>query len=303
MKRDILITESTNSDFENVDQLDTASLIELINNQNRLIPQAIEQVTPTIIKVVDAIAERYKKGGRLIYIGAGSSGRIGILDAVELTPTYNVSPKRVFGLIAGGKEAMFRAIEGAEDSEKEAVEELRRIELNGLDSLVAIAASGKTPYCKAAIEYGNEMGALTVAITNNNKSEMEKIADLSIVPIVGPEVISGSTRMKAGTAQKIVVNTISTALMIRLGKVYKNYMVNVQATNEKLLCRSINIIQKVTNLDYEKAKELFIKSEYNVACAIVMHETKSTIEEAKSALDLCEDCVREAIKMVFAQRA
>ena len=298
MEENKLVTEVACEDFYNIDSLDTLDLIKLINEQNKYIPLAIEKEYKAIARSVDEISKRYIKGGRLIYIGAGSSGRIGVLDAVELTPTYNVSPTRAFGIIAGGNDAMFRAIEGAEDSVEQAILDLKNVELNSLDSLISIAASGNTPYSMSAIEYGKQVGALTIAITNNENSMMSKLADIAITTIVGPEIVSGSTRMKAGTAQKMIVNSISTTLMVRLGKVYKNYMINVQATNGKLMRRSINIIQNITNLNLNDATALFEKSDHNVARAIVMHKTECDIETAKIALKSSDDRVREAINLI-----
>ena len=290
-----LITESANSQYQDIDVLSTRNIVKLINDQNKMITEAIEEKDEIIANVIDKIAVRFKKGGRLIYIGAGSSGRIGVLDAVELMPTYGISHEKAFGIIAGGDKAMFMAVEGAEDSESDAINDLEKLELNERDSLIAIAASGNTPYTVAALKYANLKHTLTVSITNNENTLMEQNSDYTISVIVGAEVISGSTRMKAGTSQKMVLNTISTVLMIKIGKVYKNYMVNVQATNDKLIRRSINMIQQITGLEEKDAIALFEKSDHNVAKAIVMQKTGCNAVKAEKVLQICNDDVRKSI--------
>lgn len=290
-----LITESVNSQYQDIDVLSTQNIVKLINDQNKKITEAIEKKNEIIANVIDKIADRFQKGGRLIYVGAGSSGRIGVLDAVELTPTYGVSHERAFGIIAGGDKAMFMAIEGAEDSESDAIKDLEKLDLNEMDSVIAIAASGNTPYTVAALKYANYKQALTVSITNNENTLMEQNSDYTIAVIVGSEVILGSTRMKAGTSQKMILNTISTALMVKIGKVYKNYMVNVQATNDKLIRRSIYMIQQITGLEEKDATALFEKSDHNVAKAIVMQKTGCNAVKAEEILQKCNDDVRKSI--------
>lgn len=293
-----LTTESTNESTLNIDRLESLEIVTLINNEDKKVAEAIEKVLPQIAEAVDAIVERFKKGGRIIYCGAGSSGRMGTLDAVELTPTYSVSPSRAFGLLAGGDEAMYTAVEGAEDSEELAIEDLKRVKLTADDCVIGIAASGRTPYTKAALEFGKQTGAFTISVTCNQASVMAKIADVSIAPVVGPEVINGSTRMKAGTAQKMVVNMLSTAAMIRLGKVYRNYMVHVQPTNEKLMKRAVKMIVDLTGAKEELALKTLYEADKDVAAAIVMIECGCRKDQAREALSESGGQVRKAIAAV-----
>ena len=293
-----LTTESINESTLNIDRLDSLEIVTLINNEDKKVAEAIEKVRPQIAEAVDAIVDRFKKGGRIIYCGAGSSGRMGTLDAVELTPTYSVSPDRAFGLLAGGEEAMYTAVEGAEDSEELAVEDLRRVKLTADDCVIGIAASGRTPYTMAALEFGKQTGAFTISITCNQASAMAKIADISIAPVVGPEVINGSTRMKAGTAQKMVVNMLSTAAMVRLGKVYRNYMVHVQPTNEKLMKRAVQMIKEITGAEEELALKVLYEADKDVAAAIVMIECGCRRDQAQEALLESGGQVRKAIGAV-----
>lgn len=294
---DGLTTETVNEATKHIDEQDALGIVTLINNEDKKVAEAIEAELPQIAKAVDAIAERFAKGGRIIYCGAGSSGRMGTLDAVELTPTYSVPPERAFGLLAGGQKAMYVAVEGAEDSMEFAVEDLKSVDLKPEDCVIGIAASGRTPYTISALEYGNQMGALTVSITCNSASEMAKIADISIAPVVGAEAVSGSTRMKAGTAQKMVVNMLSTAAMIRLGKVYQNYMVHVQPTNEKLVVRATRMLSEITGVSMEAALEALEQADMNVALAIVMIESGCPKEAAVKALEETGGRVRKAIRI------
>ena len=293
-----LTTESINEATRNIDRLESLEIVTLINNEDKKVAEAIEKVLPQIAEAVESIVERFKRGGRIIYCGAGSSGRMGTLDAVELTPTYSVSPTRAFGLLAGGDEAMYTAVEGAEDSEELAVEDLKRVKLTADDCVIGIAASGRTPYTKAALEFGKQTGAFTISVTCNQDSAMAKIADISIAPVVGPEVINGSTRMKAGTAQKMVVNMLSTGAMIRLGKVYQNYMVHVQPTNEKLVKRAVKMIIELTGAEEELALKILYEADKDVAAAIVMIECSCSKNQAREALLASGGQVREAIAAV-----
>ena len=294
---DGLTTETSNEATKNIDQLDSMGIVTLINQEDKKVAYAIEKELPQIAKAVDAIAERFRAGGRIIYCGAGTSGRMGILDAVELTPTYSVPPERVFGLLAGGGQAMYRAVEGAEDSKELAVEDLKRVALTAQDCVIGIAASGRTPYTLSALEYANQTGALSVSITCNQGSAMASAAQISIAPVVGPEAISGSTRMKAGTAQKMIANMISTGVMVRLGKVYQNYMVHVQPTNEKLVVRSCRMISRITGADGEEARKTLEKAGMCVPEAIVMLQSGCGREKAKEALAQAEGRVREAVRL------
>ncbi|MEW4410993.1 N-acetylmuramic acid 6-phosphate etherase [Clostridium sp. AN503] len=295
---DGLTTETVNEATKEIDRLDSLGIVTLINQEDKKVAEAVEKELPQVARAVDAIAERFAKGGRIIYCGAGSSGRMGTLDAVELTPTYSVPPERAFGLLAGGEQAMYKAVEGAEDSRELAVEDLKRAGVTADDCVIGIAASGRTPYTAAALEYGNQVGALTISVTCNSGSEMAKLAQISIAPVVGAEAISGSTRMKAGTAQKMIVNMLSTATMVKLGKVYQNYMVHVQPTNEKLVVRAANMIAEITGADRETAMEMLEKAQMKVPEAIIMLEGGCTLEEAAKALAETKGNVRDAIGIV-----
>lgn len=284
MKLEGMTTEARNEATKRIDQISTLDMVKLINQEDQKVAEAIQRELPNIAEAIDAATERYNKGGRLIYCGAGTSGRLGALDAIELTPTYGVLPERAFGILAGGKNAMFEAIEGAEDSKELAVEDLKRNQLTELDVIIAIAASGRTPYSLSAIEYGKSVGALTISVTCNEKSPMNQLATIGIAPIVGPEVITGSTRMKAGTAQKMVLNMLSTGIMIKIGNIYENLMINVQPTNEKLIERAINIVKEAAEVDMIQAKEYLNEAQLEVAPAIVMAKAKVDYKHAKQLL-------------------
>ncbi|EOH1636008.1 N-acetylmuramic acid 6-phosphate etherase [Enterococcus faecalis] len=279
-----LTTEARNEATKKIDQVSTLEMVTLINQEDQKVAQAIEKVLPQIAAAIDAAAERFKKGGRLIYCGAGTSGRLGALDAIELTPTYSVSPERAFGILAGGEKAMYQAIEGAEDSKELAIEDLTQHQLTARDVVIAIAASGRTPYAVSAIEYGKKVGALTISVTCNNQSPMNQLAEIGIAPIVGPEVITGSTRMKAGSAQKMVLNMFSTGIMVKVGNIYQNFMVNVQPTNEKLMQRATNIIKEAAEIEESQAKEYLEAAQLEVAPAIVMAKAHVDFQKAKQLL-------------------
>lgn len=279
-----LTTEQRNPGSMNIDRVDTLEMVTIINQEDKKVAEAVEATLPQIALAIDQAAERFISGGRLIYIGAGTSGRLGTLDAVELTPTYSVPDNRAFGIIAGGKKAMYVAVEGAEDSKELAINDLQDVSLSEKDVVIALAASGRTPYALSAIEYGNKVGALTIAVTCTEGNVMVKAANVGISVVVGPEVITGSTRMKAGTAQKMVLNTLSTGVMIKSGKVYQNLMINVQATNSKLVDRSIRIIAAATELSFDEAAKLFEAADKQVNLAIVMHEKNLNKEDASQFL-------------------
>ncbi|EIB6531970.1 N-acetylmuramic acid 6-phosphate etherase [Enterococcus faecalis] len=279
-----LTTEARNEATKKIDQVSTLEMVTLINQEDQKVAQAIEKVLPQIAAAIDAAAERFKKGGRLIYCGAGTSGRLGALDAIELTPTYSVSPERAFGILAGGEKAMYQAIEGAEDSKELAIEDLTQHQLTARDVVIAIAASGRTPYAVSAIEYGKKVGALTISVTCNNQSPMNQLAEIGIAPIVGPEVITGSTRMKVGSAQKMVLNMFSTGIMVKVGNIYQNLMVNVQPTNEKLMQRATNIIKEAAEIEESQAKEYLEAAQLEVAPAIVMAKAHVDFQKAKQLL-------------------
>lgn len=279
-----LTTEKRNERSMNLDTLSTEQVIRLMNEEDAVVPKAIEQIVPTIAKAVDAITARFKKNGRLIYIGAGTSGRLGVLDAVECVPTFGVPPEKVVGVIAGGDRAMYHAVEGAEDSPTLGQQDLTALSLTKEDVVVGIAASGRTPYVIGALTYANEVGAETIALSCNQDAEISAFANIAIEVIVGAEVLTGSTRLKAGTAQKLVLNMLSTASMIGIGKVYNNLMVDVQPTNEKLRVRAVRIIQQATECTEEQAQEAFEQSGEQVKIAIVMILFDQTKEQAEETL-------------------
>lgn len=296
MELNKLTTEARNPASQHIDQLDTLAMIQLINDEDKKVAAAIEEVLPQVAEAIDLATERFQQGGRLIYCGAGTSGRLGALDAIELTPTYSVSPERAFGILAGGKEAMFNAVEGAEDSKELAVKDLQSHQVSEKDVVIALAASGRTPYAIAAIEYGNKLGALTISVTCNAASDMNRLATVGIAPVVGPEVITGSTRMKAGSAQKMVLNMLSTGVMIKTGKVYQNLMVNVQPTNLKLVQRAISIIQEATGAAAEEAQRCLEAADNHVARAIVMIETGLDAAASADALRTHQDRISSILQ-------
>lgn len=291
-----LTTETNNEATKNIDLLSTREMVRLINEEDKKVAYAIEKELDNVAKAIDLITENFKKGGRIIYTGAGTSGRLGVMDASELLPTYGLAPERAFGVMAGGQGAMFKAVEGAEDSKELGIKDMKDIGLTSLDSVIGIAGSGRTPYTLATLEYANTLGCHTIAVTCNADSDMAKVAEVSIAPVVGPEVISGSTRMKAGTSQKMILNMISTGVMIRSGKVYGNYMVNVQPTNEKLVKRSINMIKVINEITEEEASKLFEESGRSVAIATIMHKTGVSKETAEKAFAEHDGMIRDTIK-------
>ena len=280
-----LDTEQRNQNTKNIDQLSTLEVLEKINAEDATVPLAIKKVLPAIEKIVNLAYASIKEGGKVIYVGAGTSGRLGILDASECPPTYGVSPEMFQGLIAGGKDAIFKAKEGAEDSLTLAQKDLEEIHLNKNDLVIGIAASGRTPYVIGALQYAKKVGASTASIACSSHARISQYADAPVEVITGAEVICGSTRMKAGTAQKLVLNMISTTTMIKLGKVYQNYMVDVQPTNEKLKTRAIHMIQEITGVSDEKAQALYKESHAHVKVAIVMALCHVNLETANKLLE------------------
>lgn len=279
-----LDTEQSNPDSLHIDEMSTIDILTTINNEDQKVALAVKEILPKISIAVDCIYYQMCKGGRLIYIGAGTSGRLGILDASECPPTYGVDPRLVQGLIAGGKEALTAAIEGAEDSQDLAVEDLKNIHLTDKDVVCGIAASGRTPYVIGGLEYARTLGCQTVSICCVHNGEISKYSYYPIEVITGPEVIAGSTRMKAGTAQKLVLNMISTSVMIKRGKVYKNLMVDLQPTNEKLKTRAINIVSQSLDCSEEESIKLLTKCHYNVKIAILSGLTGKDEKECEEAL-------------------
>ena len=265
-----IATEQRNPNTMNIDTLSTLDMIRLINQEDHRVAEAVSLVTDKIAQAVDLIADRLAKGGRLIYCGAGTSGRLGILDAVECPPTYSTDPEMVQCLMAGGYGAIFKAVEGAEDSKELGIQDMKNVSFQPGDVLVGIAASGRTPYVLGCMEYARELGAATIAVTCCPGSVLDTYADIGIAPAPGPEVVTGSTRMKSGTAQKMVLNMLSTGTMIKLGKVYGNLMVDVKASNEKLIRRCVTIVCTATECDEATAIAALETCDYRPKTAIVM---------------------------------
>jgi len=291
-----LVSEGRNPETMDIDLLSSLEIVERMNQQDAQVPVAVEKVLPEIAQAVDKITEAFKHGARLIYMGAGTSGRLGVLDASECPPTFGVSDQMVIGLIAGGPEAILKAKEGAEDSRELAVEDLKSINFTKDDVLVGIAASGRTPYVIGALEYANEMGATSVALSCNPDSPIADVAKIAISPVVGPEALTGSTRLKSGTAQKLVLNMLTTASMIRIGKSYQNLMVDVKATNEKLVARAARIVMQATECEKAQAVETLKQTDYDVKLAILMILTDLDLTTAKQQLSKQSGFLRKAVE-------
>lgn len=279
-----IATEQRNPNTMHIDTLPTLDMVKLINQEDHRVAEAVAEVTDKIAQAIDVIADRLSKGGRLIYCGAGTSGRLGILDAVECPPTYSTEPEMVQALMAGGYPAIFKAVEGAEDSKELGVQDMKGINFGAGDVLVGIAASGRTPYVLGCMEYAKELGAPTVSVTCCPGSVLDQFADIGIAPAPGPEVVTGSTRMKSGTAQKMVLNMLSTGTMIKLGKVYGNLMVDVKPSNEKLIRRCVTIVCAATECDEATATAALESCEYRPKTAIVMVLCGVGADEAKAML-------------------
>jgi N-acetylmuramic acid 6-phosphate etherase len=284
----MLTTEERNIASRDIDEKSALEIVTIINKEDKKVPEAVEKILPHIAALVDDVVAAFKKGGRLVYIGAGTSGRLGVLDASECPPTYGVDPGLVQGLIAGGLPALTRSIEDAEDDGEAGSGELRKIHFSAADVLVGITASGGAPYVLGALEYAGNVGAVTAAISCNEGSETFALAKHKLWVNVGPEVVTGSTRMKSGTAQKLVLNMISTAAMIRIGKVYKNYMVDLRPVNQKLVRRSIRIIREISGALEKDAEEAFYASGKRPKIAIVMLLTGTDRPEAEKLLETAE---------------
>ncbi|HHF3151168.1 TPA: N-acetylmuramic acid 6-phosphate etherase [Vibrio diabolicus] len=291
-----LVSEGRNPETMDIDLLPSFDIVQRLNQQDKLVPIAVEKVLPEIAQAVDKITEAFKVGGRLFYIGAGTSGRLGVLDASECPPTFGTNPEMIVGIIAGGKEAMFRAKEGAEDDPALGKQDLKENALTQRDIVVGIAASGRTPYVIGGLEYANELGATTLALSCNPDSPIADIADIAISPVVGPEALTGSTRLKSGTAQKLVLNMLTTASMIRLGKSYQNLMVDVKATNNKLVARAARIVMQATDCSKEQATEVLKQTDYEVKLAILMILTDLDIESARAHLHHQDGFLRKAVE-------
>lgn len=279
-----LLTEQPNPYSFNIDRLSTLEMLAVINREDMTVARVVQDALPSIVEAVEAIVSAFQQGGRLIYVGAGTSGRLAMLDAVECVPTFGTTPELVQAVIAGGERALTSAVEGVEDQTLVGREDLLALNLSVNDVVVGIAASGRTPYVLSAIEAANEVGAITIGVACNVPSKLLDIARIRIAAPVGPEVIAGSTRLKAGTAQKMILNMLSTASMIKLGKVYGNLMVDVQVTNEKLLRRAQRIVSQVVGMTETEAGQLLEQSNNEVKVAIVAGSLHVTPDEARSIL-------------------
>jgi N-acetylmuramic acid 6-phosphate etherase len=293
------ITEQENPNTSDIDQAGTLEALGLINAEDKLVAAAVEKVLPELAWAIDRIVERLQNGGRLFYIGTGTSGRLGVLDAAEIPPTFGVSPDLVQGVIAGGYDALHKAVEASEDDREAGARDLQILGITAKDALVGISASGKTPYTNGAIETARTLGCFTAGLTCVPDSETAKAAEIAIVPNVGAEAITGSTRMKAGTAQKMVLNMISTVAMIRLGYVKGNRMTNVRASNEKLKDRSLRILMAEAGLDEEAARARLAEGTGDLRVAVVMIHANATREEAERALIQTNFVIEKAIKLLL----
>ncbi len=290
-----LLTEQTNPASEAIDAQPAGEILRIINQEDRKVADAVGREIPAIARAVDAIVAVIERGGRLFYIGAGTSGRLGVLEASECPPTFNVEPDRVQGIIAGGVDALWRATEASEDDPAAGVRDLLQRGFTATDALVGITASGRTPYVLGAVAEANRMGAVTVGISCTPDSELARLARIAITPLTGPEVLAGSTRMKAGTAQKMVLNMLTTAAFIRLGFCYRNLMVNVQPKNAKLMDRARRIVAQAAGVDYDRAAVLLAQAGNDVRTAIVMETRKIGREDAEQLLAAAGGRIRQAL--------
>ncbi|MFW5894987.1 MAG: N-acetylmuramic acid 6-phosphate etherase [Bacillota bacterium] len=290
-----MTTEQENPRSKELDSMPIGEALKLINNEDKEAITAVRNVIPQIEKAVMSAVESFENGGRLLYIGAGTSGRLGILDAAECPPTFGTDPSQVQAVIAGGEHALIKAIEGAEDDASQGRQDLEKKNLGAKDTVVGLSASGRTPYVRGALEYANEIGAKTVGVSCNGESVIGKTANIPIELITGPEVLTGSTRLKAGTAQKMVLNMISTMAMVKIGKVYKNYMVDLQATNEKLKRRAVHIVSSVTNVSMEEAEAVLVKSDNEVKTAIIAILKHCDPETARTMLEKTNGIVSKTL--------
>lgn len=291
-------TESRNSNSVNLDTMSPLEIVRLMNEEDKSIAYCVENSLEEIARLIEEVTKAFKRSGRLIYIGAGTSGRLGVLDASECPPTFSVDYEKVVGLIAGGNSAMFKAVENSEDSELEVVDDLKDIGLNKNDILVGITASGRTPYVISGINFAKSLGIKTGSISCNSNSKVSKISDFPIEVEVGPEVLTGSTRLKAGTATKMVLNMITTASMVLVGKTYKNYMVDLKASNKKLKLRAENIVMDVTGVKRDEAEKALKACDWDVKLSIYSILTGKDLDQAKEGLDKSKGYLRKALEEV-----
>jgi N-acetylmuramic acid 6-phosphate etherase len=295
---DRLTTESRNPASQNLDRLSPLQIARLMNTEDARVPEAVAAEAERIAQAIEIIADRLRRGGRLIYIGAGTSGRLGVLDAAECPPTFNSRPEQVVGVIAGGNTALTRAVEGAEDFPEYGARDLLSINVSSNDVVVGIATSGRTPYVLGGLQFARQQQAYTIGLSCNPDSQLAAACDLTITPLVGPEVLSGSTRLKAGTATKLVLNTLTTGAMVRLGKTYGNLMVDLRATNSKLVHRSRRIVSQVTGVSIDEAEQLLARCNGEVKTAIVVHLKAIEPDEARRRLETAQGRMRDALESV-----
>lgn len=295
-----LATETVNPNTVNIDECETAEILRLINQEDMQVPQAVERELPSLTRAVELAYTALRRGGRMIYVGCGTSGRLGVLDASECPPTYGTDPELIQGHIAGGDAALRNAVEGAEDDPAAGAKLVEDLGLTDKDVLVGITASGGAPYVLGAAKAAKERGAGCIALVNNPGSKLEALCDVTVAPVVGPEVIMGSTRMKAGTAEKLVLNMLSTAVMIKLGKVYNNLMVDLRATNRKLQDRSVRIITAATGAGAEEAAEYLSRADGKVKTAVMMYLSGLDAPAAEERLSVCGGRLKQALKDISA---
>lgn len=296
MTKDLPLTERDHPDSKHLDSLSPLELVQLMNRQDRIVVDAIGNVAAAVAQAIELVAQRLRNSGRLIYVGAGTSGRLGVLDASECPPTFSTPPEMVVGVIAGGSIALTRAIEGAEDDAEAAIADLKSLDITPNDVIVGIATSGSTPYVISAIRFADSRGAKTIGIACTDGSMLQQYAHHMICPLVGPEIISGSTRLKAGTATKMVLNMISTGAMVGLGKTYGNRMVDLKPTNAKLKRRSIRLVADICGVDADVASDLLAQCEGEVKTAIVVHLGKCNVDAARDALAKSNGQLRRALE-------
>jgi N-acetylmuramic acid 6-phosphate etherase len=299
----LLITEQVNPQTTGIDEVSTLELVKLINEQDQRVAEAVERELPHIATAIDRITERLQQGGRLFYIGTGTSGRLGVLDAVECPPTFGISPELVRAIIAGGYEACWRAVEVAEDDPGAGATAIEEYGVTEKDAVVGIAASGRTPFTIGALKQAREIGALTIGISCNPEPELASVVEISITPVVGPEVIAGSTRMKAGTSQKMALNMLSTGVMIRLGYTYDNLMANLQLKNDKLRRRARGILESQFGLSIEQATRLLESAQWDLKVAFVMRQARVSADDARDALAKTNSSIKRALRLLNHERA
>ena len=296
-KLSLLTTEQSNPKTARLDEMSINDILKTMNDEDQTVALVVRTVIPQIEKTVEKVVEAFKNGGRLLYIGAGTSGRIGVLDAVECPPTFGTSPNLVKAVLAGGEGAMYHAVEGAEDDEALGAKDVEEIDINATDVIIGIAASGRTPYVKGALMYAKSRGATTVSLSNNENSLISKYADIPIEVITGPEILTGSTRLRAATSHKMILNMISTTAMVKTGKVYQNLMVDLNASNFKLRERAKKMVCTITGVDETKAESVLIETGYEVKLAIVMILADVDKEKAEALIEEAEGFVGKAVKL------